>query len=89
MNNQNAKYKLIEKMKWGKCLFCQTKTLKNELASCPYDNCPVFDLCEKCMEEHTKGHIKNDTHMDDEVITLLNSLNGSFRKEKGNKTGLW
>jgi len=89
MNNQNAKLKLIEKMKWGKCLFCQIKTLKVELSDCPYDNCVVFDLCEKCMEIHQKGHLQNETGMSDECITLLNSLTGSYTNDKGNNTGLF
>ena len=81
--------RLMEKMKWGICLFCREKTLKGELSSCSYANCPMYDMCPKCLEIHEKGHLKENSPMDDEVIELLNSLNGIIHTRKGNNMGLF
>lgn len=83
------KSKLLEKLKWSNCLFCCKKTLKGQLNSCNKNNCPLYDLCDSCIKIHQKGHIKLDCPMDDDVIVLLHSLNGSFSNERGNNSGIW
>ena len=85
----DAKARLMEKMKWGRCLFCRERTLKGELSSCNKPNCSMYDMCPKCNEIHIKGHLKEDSPMSDEVIGLLNSLNGSVPTRKGNNMGLF
>ena len=81
-----------KKLKKAKCLFCRLEFYEKDLLDCPYDDCPIGTLCDKCMKEHLKHHEMEDAKngYSQECMELFNSLNGEVRIEKGNFTGgLW
>lgn len=85
-----SKKRLMEKNRYGTCLYCRKKVLKKDLHDCPHDDCPMYDLCSECLEKHLQYHQQEITGMDEKTNELLNSIVFGRKIDRGgNKTGLF